>query len=686
MKRLFQLTVAAAFAAVLTVGCQKYDDTEIRQEIKKLEEKVSEIEAWCKDNQSAIDAVATLQKAVMNMNSVESVQPFEDGKESGYIITFTNGESIRLYNGSDGDTFFGNVNVGSSYVEFILEDGRRFKVDRVTNSIGFESYDTKAAARGDTIWTVMNPEFEKAEFAAFIAELKTDDGISTTITTKSANSSNPWKIEAIAPQFAEDGRLVKSAGVVVRNAPQAGGKCVLKATLVTNDGRETASSLVVDVTPNYLAFQAVEAGATVSLKINGQCDAPSLIYSTDLKVWTPYDFDNPQTIVLEKVGDKVYWSNADKAVRFSASDDNFIQFILGGRKIAAMGSIMSLLDKYCKMTGLPEGAQFNGLFRNNTSLVAAPELPALELAPDCYKYMFYGCASLANAPELPALKMERRCCVSMFQNCTSLTEAPALPATEIDGFCYSSMFKGCTALKKAPAVLPATKLDLSCYASMFKGCSSLKKAPALPATAVYALCYESMFADCTSLIEAPELPATDLDTFCYDNMFAGCSSLETAPALPATTLAEQCYYSMFCDCTSLKESPELPALTIAKECYYCMFYGCSSLTKASALPADKLYTDCYAGMYFECTSLETAPYLPAQKLVKGCYDSMFYGCSSLKSIKVAFTDWGNGTPTDVWTEGVSSAGTFECPEGLEVKYGDSYIPAGWSVTKFNVRT
>ena len=85
-------------------------------------------------------------------------------------------------------------------------------------------------------------------------------------------------------------------------------------------------------------------------------------------------------------------------------------------------------------------------------------------------------------------------------------------------------------------------------------------------------------------------------------------------------------------------------------------------------------------MFWECTSLKEAPELPATDLAGECYSSMFYGCSSLNEIKVAFTDWHKDIDaTAGWVAGVGSIGTFECPESLEVKYGEGCIPTGWSV-------
>ena len=86
------------------------------------------------------------------------------------------------------------------------------------------------------------------------------------------------------------------------------------------------------------------------------------------------------------------------------------------------------------------------MFVNCTSLVTAPELPATELAKNCYTGMFLGCSSLTTAPELPATEMAYGCYWGMFTDCASLTRAPRLPATKLAGKCYDWMFNGCTNL------------------------------------------------------------------------------------------------------------------------------------------------------------------------------------------------------------------------------------------------
>ena len=145
-------------------------------------------------------------------------------------------------------------------------------------------------------------------------------------------------------------------------------------------------------------------------------------------------------------------------------------------------------------------------------------------------YLFNGCTVLTSAPELPAKELADNCYYSMFHGCTSLTAAPELKATTLAGSCYESMFFGCTSLTSA-LELPATKLAYKCYYGMFESCTSLTSAPELKATTLAKYCYYEMFGDCKSLTSAPELKATTLAENCYNLMFYGCTKLSTVTML-----------------------------------------------------------------------------------------------------------------------------------------------------------
>jgi hypothetical protein len=87
------------------------------------------------------------------------------------------------------------------------------------------------------------------------------------------------------------------------------------------------------------------------------------------------------------------------------------------------------------------------MFKNCTSLIIAPKLPALNLAQECYGGMFMGCSSLTIAPELPATILAQQCYGNMFVDCKKLEVAPDLPASIIPAYGYKNLFNGCSKLR-----------------------------------------------------------------------------------------------------------------------------------------------------------------------------------------------------------------------------------------------
>ena len=90
------------------------------------------------------------------------------------------------------------------------------------------------------------------------------------------------------------------------------------------------------------------------------------------------------------------------------------------------------------------------MFQGCSNLVTAPKVigsSAMTWSGDyCWSDMFNSCTSLVNAPQLPALNLGSQCYWYMFQNCTSLTTAPELLATTTARQCYNGMFSGCIRL------------------------------------------------------------------------------------------------------------------------------------------------------------------------------------------------------------------------------------------------
>lgn len=243
-------------------------------------------------------------------------------------------------------------------------------------------------------------------------------------------------------------------------------------------------------------------------------------------------------------GSKIMWKST--RTPGNASGDYGVGTFSSTGRFDVEGNAMSLLfgdDFIGKVSLSGKRGALGTLFEGCTTIVDASnmKLPATTTVFNCYFRMFKNCTSLVGAPELPATTLTGiEVYYEMFYGCTSLTTAPNLPATTLTTYCYYNMFQNCSALTTVQETLPATTLQQSCYSSMFHGCSSLVVAPKLPATTLQTSCYYAMFRFCSSLTTAPELPAETLVTNCYYNMFYGCTNLNYIKCLATDISATGC--------------------------------------------------------------------------------------------------------------------------------------------------
>ena len=152
------------------------------------------------------------------------------------------------------------------------------------------------------------------------------------------------------------------------------------------------------------------------------------------------EIENNHYIYLRGTGNSKITGTASSSAKWS----------IIGTNIACNGDIDLLLDYSTVKSGnRPAMASYcyANMFRDCTSLTAAPSLPATTLASYCYANMFFKCTSLTAAPSLPATTLASYCYASMFRDCTSLTAAPSLPATTLKPDCYSYMFFNCKKIK-----------------------------------------------------------------------------------------------------------------------------------------------------------------------------------------------------------------------------------------------
>ena len=438
-------------------------------------------------------------------------------------------------------------------------------------------------------------------------------------------------------------------------------------------------SLLSGSAANWLCFTAMEDSSEVWWYQTEHKRSVDVQYSVDEgDTWHP--FPSEEKVLLANVGDKVYLKGYNPegfCKEYSDLVDCNIFKMTG--KIAASGSVMSLIDGEGLSKEIPNDYCFYYMFYLCDALVRAPELPAEILKENCYRQMFYG-TNIEETPKLPAKKMEKRCYEGMFSSCRQLKKITELPFSEMAEGCCWGMFAGCTSLTQIPE-LSADTLAKNCYRQMFRGCESLTQAPKILASVLADGCCREMFQVCESLMQAPDLPATKLANRCYEDMFSYCVSLIQTPELAEKNLAEHCYEKMFKGCVSLAQAPVLPANALKICCYNGMFEDCKSLTQAPELPAVWLEDGCYEEMFKGCESLTQAPELPAANLTKYCYSSMFEDCVNLNYIKVGVKTLDNdfGATTN-WVSGVDGPGVFIFPCGSTYdKHGVSEVPKEFQI-------
>lgn len=264
---------------------------------------------------------------------------------------------------------------------------------------------------------------------------------------------------------------------------------------------------------------------------------------------------------------------------------------------------------------------YDEMFYNCQSLVDIPDLPATNMEQGCYKQMFFGCTGLTDVDQnklkdIEVLDIE--CFDGMFKNCENLVHPLLTIVKELAPQCYKDMYYGCAKMTLQPGyVLPAQRLNESCYEGMFSHCYSIEATPRIEAISYAPSCFENMFTKCTKLKTAMDsLPKAVLYTSSCSGMFSSCAALTKAPELPSTNLGAQigaieCYANMFANCTSLTEAPDLPATDLSPFCYCNMIGGCTNIKSIKVAftdwqlcwerhATDEWFTDASSGGTFIC--------------------------------------------------------------------------------------
>ena len=252
-------------------------------------------------------------------------------------------------------------------------------------------------------------------------------------------------------------------------------------------------------TPKYMTMtvDSSNTGSTViSPKVSGSLPNLNLQYRINNGDWKDFIVGTTADITAQP-GDVIQWKGVNES-GLSIDTSNYLRFYISDL-FHLSGNVMSLIDGIGETLVIPNSYCFYYLFwGSKVKTVSSDFLPAIELKPYCYEYMFAYCSSLVQLPELNSQSLKPYCYSYMFCYCKSLKTTTALPAKLLEPHCYEYMFLNCDSLIDAKEI-SAEILAERCCADMFTFCKSLVQAPVLKAKTMVSGCYNSLFRGCTNL-------------------------------------------------------------------------------------------------------------------------------------------------------------------------------------------
>ena len=296
----------------------------------------------------------------------------------------------------------------------------------------------KAYKLNGKFYALLPPSTEAAD-AAFIDVTVTKDGVSETLQAKGIPATTAGNSYTVSLTVGKNVASVTDVSVsewVTSTAIASGGEAVLVP---------------------YITFTA-EAEQTFKMDFDKFTlnEGDYFEYSVNGGKWVQFTSTVSDVAFGGTKGNLRLRGKSIKGTATNVFDHSTISFG-NTTKVSCTGDIRTLIDYENYADAHTAKARFYGLFWGCKVLTTAPELPAKELASNCYGFMFYHCQALTEAPELPATTLAYMCYEEMFDSCISLTKAPILPAENLTDCCYQNMFYNC--IKLSSVTIKATDVS-----------------------------------------------------------------------------------------------------------------------------------------------------------------------------------------------------------------------------------
>ena len=641
------------------LGCDKYDDSEVKSDIKDLKSRVEALEQQCKNMNANLTSLQAIVEAIQKQDGIVSVDDLPGGQ--GYSVKFVSGKVIFLYNGKNGeDGVTPMISVkkdsdGKYYWtvdgEWLLVDGEKVRADGDDGADGKEGVTPQFKIEGD-FWYVSY-----------------DNGKSWKKLGKaSGNDGN----DAISPQFKiEDGywyvsydngkswtKLGKASGDNGRDGVDGKNGDAFFKSVTINDGYVVFVMNDADQTTLRIPLARTAAVSSIKYVPENLDGVVKVKYYMDGGKIVPEDVMIKFEVLPQGVADYVVENWEDvlvaKAIYVSSTKAGIGDFVALNVK-GAVKDVDNIIIVYIDAgsfddvffsTSTPAGANLRLSVKldgnEEVSSDYLPMVPCLStdkvieytsvsgkvMSSECFDirtvHGIITCTNSYNGDygritfESPTYysQPEIECDFSYWKNPITILENKELKslrfATPID--LYGLRFERCVALEKVDLANVNT-YNCNDMSFMFDGCSKITSLDlsAFNTTNVEGMLY--MFKNCN------RLTGLDLSGFKTENvkdmrgMFEGCINLTSLdlPNFNTENVNNMC--QMFQNCSSLANLDLSSFNTKNVEDMTCMFQNCERLT------------------YLDMSGFHTGA-------VKGMH-SMFWGCGSLKSLDLSSFDTRN---------------------------------------------
>lgn len=445
---------------------------------------------------------------------------------------------------------------------------------------------------------------------------------------------------------------------------------------------------------NYINF-LMPNGGDITLTRNGNPTPVTLEYSLDGgATWTTWsEVGGVRTLTLP-AGGRVWLRNASStSTGFSTGDSDYYKFAFTDSAYA-YGDTRSLLCSR-PFSGVLTAHVFRYLFSRCSSLVTAPELPAMTLAPSCYAYMFAGCSSLDNVTMLATDISATNClkawlsyvaATGTLRTDSRLTGIPVnspsgIPTgwtrEDVDPWLNFTMPNGGDITLTRNGNPTAVELEYSTD-------GGLNWSEWVEVNGVRTLTLQAggraYIRNTSALSTGFNLDTSNYYQFAFSDSVEADGSVDSLICVdPANAvITDSCYWWLFRDCATMTQAPRLTAAVLAPNCYRAMFLRCYGLTHAADMDAVTLSAYCCRAMYQNCTALAVGADCPATIAAAECYYQMYLYCSSLSEVSTHLEDASAANCLYQWLRDVAATGDLYKKSVLSLPSGISGVPAGWT--------